>query len=138
VFVDELDDVTSVAMASRILPSTFAPTEGTVAITAEQSERITTALAAKLKGQCPLCFAHQWVWQAELVEMDGHAPPPGGLQGLAQIYAARAGQVTSTPPVVFPTMPVMCGNCGHTVFMNVYVLGIADIWQLPPQQARRP
>jgi hypothetical protein len=118
-----------------------------VALTPEQSARISNVLGQKLQGRpCPVCGVLAWGWGADLVILQSTrypaAPPsPLGLGSLAGGFGVGSPPPTSLltlaqsaipepPPPAYPTLPLMCNNCGNTVLLNVYTLGIADIWPL--------
>ena len=125
-------------------------------LTSEQSQYISNAVGQKVTERCPLCGVKAWGWLPDLVVLQTHryetAPPQGGLQSLfppspplppplappvytsessgsplerlADIMAARR----TPPPPAYPMLLLMCNNCGNTMLLNVYTLGIADIW----------
>jgi hypothetical protein len=87
--------------------------------TPEQVERIESAIREKMPGACPLCSQRDWAIGRGITLLLAVAPPS----------ASTLSKVTYT----YPALPVMCRVCGNTLLMNVYVLGIADMWpeQLP-------
>jgi hypothetical protein len=125
-----------------------------VALTPEQSSRIAKVLGEKLQGRpCPVCGVLAWGWGADLVILQttryppASAPAPGlgslggfgvGLPSLSEpsrppssspsLLQTLATFAPESPPPAYPTLPLMCNNCGNTVLLNVYTLGIADIW----------
>jgi hypothetical protein len=119
-----------------------------LALTPEQSARIATVLGQKLGGRpCPVCGVTAWGWGADLVVLQStrypSAPPPSGFAGLSGLSGLGGFGVgvppgppksllqtlaSEPPPPAYPTLPLMCNNCGNTVLLNVYTLGIADIW----------
>ncbi len=120
-----------------------------MALTPEQSARISNVLGQKLQGrQCPVCGVLAWGWGADLVILQSTrypAAPPSPFLGLGTLGGMGVGSppppspsllhtfATATlepPPPAYPTLPLMCNNCGNTVLLNVYTLGIADIWPL--------
>ena len=82
------------------------------ALTQEQSARISMVLGQKVTAPCPLCGQRAWGWGPDLV-------------------------VVSTPrhDVRYPLLVLLCSNCGNTMLLNVYMIGIADIW---PNFIHRP
>jgi len=114
-----------------------------VALTAQQSREISEVLGRKVTQPCPVCGQHQtWSWSSDLIMLQSHRyetvqeyfgplgympPPLPPARQQLEILKSIAGGPESPPPV-YPTLPVMCSNCGNTVLLNVYVLGIAHIW----------
>ncbi len=127
-----------------------------MALTPEQSARISNVLGQKLQGRpCPVCGVVAWGWGADLVILQSTRYPsasaPPSLSGIGSEYGAfgvgwppqspppppppgsllaLAKSALEPPPPAYPTLPLMCNNCGNTVLLNVYTLGIADIWPL--------
>jgi hypothetical protein len=115
-----------------------------VALTAEQTARIANVLGQKLQGRpCPVCGVLAWGWGADLVILQTTRyqsaapsfPGPANLGGFGiglgspqPSLTSLAQSLTEPPPPAYPTLPLMCNNCGNTVLLNVYTLGIADIW----------
>lgn len=106
-----------------------------------QSQRISEAVGQKVKNPCPLCGQRDWGWGPDLVVLQAqrYSTAPDLTVGLAAIWRAggqpspldrlkEMGILPPDPPPAYPTLPVMCNTCGNTVLLNVYMLGIADIW----------
>jgi len=102
-----------------------------VALTEDQQLRLANALRAKLTEACPLCRTHQWTFDQSLVMLQALPAPSPSLLGSTYLTRtlATAGPLAPRPGPSYPTLPVMCGNCGNTVLLNVYKLGIADLWK---------
>lgn len=101
-------------------------------LTPEQMARVTHVLDQKLKGSCPLCNERQWTFGTDLVLLET-SPEAGSfgplLFGRRQRHTLLGGVPSSLQsPTVFPMLPIMCRNCGNMMLMNVYTLGIADLW----------
>src|SRR5262245_36854461 len=114
-----------------------------VPLSSEQAQRISEAVGQKLTQPCPLCLVRAWGWgqdpillRSQRFELAGGrpsladltSPPLPTLGGAGGSLASLAALATAPPPAVYPTLPVMCSNCGNTVLLNIYTLGIADIW----------
>jgi len=115
-----------------------------VALTPEQSARISEVLGQKLQGRpCPVCGVSAWGWGADLVILQAarypsrpHGfgvtwppqPPPPAPPPTSLLYSLATAAPEPPPPPQYPTLPLMCNNCGNTVLLNVYTLGIDDIW----------
>lgn len=122
-------------------------------LTAEQTKKISEAVGRKVTKPCPLCGETAWGWLPDLVVLQGQryeTEQPTGFKGLSTLFNLPtptsahdpADQVASStiaslaaiiasrepPPAAYPTLPIMCNNCGNTMLLNVYTLGIADIW----------
>ena len=108
-------------------------------LSAEQSQRIATVLGQKLKGRpCPVCGENAWGWGADLVVLqttryDTAQLPFPALSSILGMHrdtplSLATSVLASQPPPAYPALPLMCNNCGNTVLLNVYVLGISDIW----------
>lgn len=108
-----------------------------MALTAEQMGRITTVLRMRMRGPCPVCEIQNWVFGENLVILQSLAspgPPAPRRRALLTASDFATEVLSGQPGPAYPTLPVMCGNCGNTVLMNVYKLNIADLWagQIPP------
>ncbi len=112
----------------------------------EQSQRISAAVGQKVTGRCPLCGQSAWGWLPDLVVLQtqhhetapelgtlarlASSPPSSessGLSSFSRLTEQLAGRRTPAP-ASYPMLLVMCKNCGNTMMLNVYTLGIADIW----------
>jgi hypothetical protein len=92
--------------------------------TDEQNARIRRALDEKLTGVCPLCAQRAWVIGHGLTMIQAVGPP--------------TEHALDTVTYSYPSLPVMCLACGNTILMNVYVLGISDIWRLESPSPTTP
>jgi hypothetical protein len=130
-----------------------------VPLTAQQSQRISQAIAQKISGPCPLCGVRAWHWGQDLVVLRTErfevAPPTAEevnaglnvllnrqrqIKNIGDLLAQGAEPPIPTPPPpasppAYPTLPLMCDNCGNTMLLNVFPLGIADLW--PEIKTRR-
>ena len=101
-------------------------------LTQDQMDRIARVLDQKLKGFCPLCNERQWTFGTDLLllETSPEASSFGPLLFRRHPRPTILGGVPSSlqGPTVFPMLPIMCRNCGNMMLMNVYTLGIADLW----------
>jgi hypothetical protein len=117
-----------------------------VSLSAEESRRISAAVGEKIKNPCALCGASAWGWLPNLVSLpttpyETASQQPTGKRALlrnitdvaseASGLSAVASHLAYTPPSPsYPLLPVLCHHCGNTLLLNVYTLGIADIWPL--------
>lgn len=114
-----------------------------MALTPHQSQRISAAVGQKVRLPCPLCGVMKWTWGQDLIVLQTTryltaAEPVTGLGSLApgqpqqqrlSVLASLAGHFyPDPPPPAYPLLSLQCGNCGNTMFLNVYTLGLADIW----------
>jgi len=104
-----------------------------VALTPDQQVRVTNILRMKLTEPCPLCLTKNWQFGENLVMLETLPSPPPRHRSttLLSTWATSSGGplYRPRPSPSYPTLPVMCQNCGNTVLLNVYKLGIADLWQ---------
>ena len=112
-----------------------------MALTQGQKDRVARALSDKLLGSCPICMNKQWTFGEDLVLLrtspELSKPVTGGL---ARVISGQSGFPSldeiiagvTNPVAEMPLLPVMCRVCGNTVLLNVYALGIADVWALGP------
>jgi hypothetical protein len=100
-----------------------------VALTNEQTNRVAEILRVKLTEACPLCLTKRWTFDGNLVMLQT-LPRRTFLRPRPTLLT---GRLNPQSPPTYPTLPVMCDNCGNTVLLNVYKLGIADLWsgQIP-------
>ena len=93
------------------------PTIEPMAMSADAQRRILEALSAKLPewNACPICNVRDWeLGDGFIIALVADYP-------MAEIaYAQRR----------LPSIGVICRNCGNTVIMNMYKLGLEDL--LPP------
>ncbi len=129
-----------------LAPCTLSAGGGPVPLSPQQNQRISIAVGQKVSHPCPLCGVKAWGWGADLIVLQTQrfdtaaeplgfgslatalgqppSPPPSILSQLAVLRSLAPVQ----PPPWYPLLPVVCNNCGNTVLLNVYILGIADIW----------
>ncbi len=99
-----------------------------MALTPDQQVRITNMLRMKLTEPCPLCLTKNWQFGENLVMLQTLPSPPRHRPTVLTTLAT-GGPLSPRPGPSYPTLPVMCQNCGNTVLLNVYKLGLADLWQ---------
>ena len=101
-----------------------------------QTERISEAVGQKITKPCPLCGERAWAWGPDLLILQSQMYETAQL-GLADILSLSRQQsplAAGTPlamparPAAYPVLLLMCNHCGNTALLNVYALGIADIW----------
>jgi hypothetical protein len=123
-----------------------------VPLSPEQTQRISTTVGKKVINPCPLCGVKDWGWGADLVLLQTQRVDPATASELGTLAGNIFGKPSTPPletlppsfydslktlaslaskvepPPTYPLLPVICNNCGNTVLLNVYFLGIADIW----------
>ena len=111
-------------------------------LTANQSQRISLAIGQKVISPCPLCGARAWAWGSDLVVLQTNRyetlaeyftpltqiGPLDKLRDMGILAPHPQPQAVFSTPPAYPTLPLMCNNCGNTMFLNVYALGISDLW----------
>lgn len=55
-------------------------------------------------------------------------PPERPIAAEVQLAVLAGLFKKEEPPAAYPLLPLICNNCGNTILLNVYILGIADIW----------
>ena len=85
-----------------------------MAFAPEVRTRVLAAIRAKLPiiGACPLCHTAAWT------VADGFFVFP-------QMDTLDAGLIIGGPAL--PNVAIVCQTCGNTQFLNVVVLGLADL-----------
>lgn len=105
--------------------------------TVEQSQKVAAAILAKAKHPCALCGQWNWKYGDRLIILEGGPEPTPSLYVLAyrQRNQPDLGKTLGPLPPVYPVLPLWCENCGNTLLLNVYQLGVAEIWQgqIPPK-----
>lgn len=90
--------------------------------TADELARIQTALAERAPkfGSCPLCGTDNWAVAPGLVDLDLRSN-------------LSSGKVIVGGPS-YPNLVFICNRCGNTVLMNVFTLGLHDLFGLTPAE----
>jgi hypothetical protein len=120
-----------------------------MALSEAQSQRVSLTIGQRLRSPCPLCGqANPWTWGPDPIVLVAQryetAPDISALAAilgtktssqLALEALASLGISAGTPmmPVAastqaYPLLPVICRNCGNTVLLNIYTLGLQDLW----------
>jgi hypothetical protein len=87
--------------------------------TPEQKKTIAETLAAKGLKPCPICgLSHTWILGEALVMFPLMIKPSKG-----NVAWVPNGQS-------YPSVPVLCSNCGNTVFHNIFTLGLGQLLEL--------
>jgi len=86
-----------------------------VALTASQQDRILQTIKERIGGEikCPLCGRSTWMF----------------TEGVTLISAQATLDSTAVPDQGLPAMPLVCRNCGNTHFLNVFALGLGDLFE---------
>ena len=102
--------------------------EPTAEFTPVQFAAIQDALSKKapLGGACPICSTNDWQIGSRLVIV-----PVAPVAGLTMLGAGAS----------LPSIPLICKNCGNTVLLNAFFLGVGDVLGLkqeaPPSQQEK-
>lgn len=82
----------------------------------EISDLVIQRVQERTGGQkpCVLCGKTQWTIQEKFVAMSVSDDPTAVVLGGS----------------VLPTVPVVCGHCGNTHFLNLIILGFKDLSEL--------
>jgi hypothetical protein len=121
-----------------------------MAFTKVQEDAITSALALKIKGPCPICQIHKRQLMPDVMLLSFQPERPiGQWSGL---WGGPTPSNKTNPNFPFPQTPMMpppgtptggttqftvpcvlvvCMNCGHTEFYNAHVLGVAKALNIP-------
>jgi len=62
--------------------------------------------------QCPLCHNQEWTATA----------------GIAVIQGSERADTTVVVDQGLPAIPLVCKRCGNTLFLNIFVLGVQDLF----------
>ena len=86
-----------------------------MALTAAQQERVLRTIKERVGGdiKCPLCGHVAWMFTS----------------GVAVISAQETLGSFAVPYQGLPALPLVCRQCGNTHFLNVFALGLADLFQ---------
>lgn len=82
------------------------------------SQKLINHLRQKWSSRpCPMCGGGPWSVQ----------------DSTYQLMEFQEGSLAIGGPIV-PVIPVICGNCGHTVLVNAIVSGVVPPSPPPPQE----
>ena len=89
-----------------------------MALTDSQQDAILNALENVMKGPivCPLSKDSDWQVQNHLAMIPATDDATVALSGTS-----------------FPTAVLLCQNCGYTLLVNLYSLGLAEYFELMPE-----
>ncbi len=87
-------------------------------LSSEKQQLVIDALSAKQTGTltCPITKDSHWEVQAYIAELDA---------------TNVAGADEEPEERTFPAAVVMCQTCGYMIFVNLFMLGIADAFGFP-------
>ena len=85
-----------------------------MSLTLDQQERIIQTIKDRIGGEirCPLCGASTWTF----------------TEGVAMIQAQERLGVPGISDQGLPALPLVCRQCGNTHFLNIFVLGLSDLF----------
>lgn len=86
-----------------------------MALTAEQQDRVLQTIKERIGGdiKCPLCGRTAWIF----------------TEGVTVISAQATFDSAAIPDQGLPALPLVCRQCGNTHFLNVFALGLADLFK---------
>jgi hypothetical protein len=86
-----------------------------MALTADQQDRILQTIKDRIGGEikCPLCGRSTWMF----------------TDGVAMISAQATLDSAAIPDQGLPALPLVCRQCGNTHFLNVFALGLSDLFE---------
>jgi hypothetical protein len=86
-----------------------------VALTADQQERVLKTIKDRVGGdvKCPLCGQVAWMF----------------TDGVAVIAAQEKLGQFAVPDRGLPALPMVCRQCGNTHFLNIFALGLSDLFE---------
>jgi hypothetical protein len=85
-----------------------------MALTPDQQDRIIRTVRERVGSdlRCPLCGNTTWT----------------ATEGFAVIYGQERLDRSPTPDQGLPSIPLVCTRCGNTHFLNIFVLGVQDLF----------
>lgn len=85
-----------------------------MALTADQQDRVLKTIKERIGGdiKCPLCGRVAWMF----------------TDGVAVIHAQESLSSSAIPDQGLPALPMVCRQCGNTHFLNVFALGLGDLF----------
>lgn len=88
-------------------------TSGLFAPGADHSDRVLAMLQSQWSGdhKCPICRCEDWRVQSEFEIESGHVRGEDGSENFISL----------------PLVPVMCGQCGYTFFMNSMRMTVSNL-----------
>jgi len=86
-----------------------------VALTEAQQERVLRTIKERVGGdvKCPLCGHIAWIF----------------TDGVAVIQSQETLASSAVPDKGLPALPMVCRQCGNTHFLNVFALGLGDLFE---------
>lgn len=86
-----------------------------MALTVDQQDRILQTIKDRIGGEikCPLCGRSTWMF----------------TEGVAVINAQPTLDSSAVPDQGLPALPLVCRQCGNTHFLNVFALGLSDLFE---------
>jgi hypothetical protein len=86
-----------------------------VALTEAQQERVLRTIKERVGGdiKCPLCGHVAWMF----------------TDGVAVIQSQERLGDFAVPDRGLPALPLVCRQCGNTHFLNIFALGLGDLFE---------
>lgn len=86
-----------------------------MALTTHQQERVLQTIRDRIGGdiRCPLCGRSNWIF----------------TEGVAVISAHETLNDLAVPDRGLPALPLVCRQCGNTHFLNIFALGLGDLFE---------
>lgn len=86
-----------------------------MALTKDQQDRVLKTIKQRVGGdiKCPLCGQIAWMF----------------AEGVAVISAQDTLSQFSVPDRGLPALPLVCRQCGNTHFLNIFALGLGDLFE---------
>ena len=86
-----------------------------MALTADQQDRVLRTIKERVGGdvKCPLCGHISWIFG----------------DGVAVITSQPTLTYSAVPDKGLPALPMVCRQCGNTHFLNVFALGLGDLFE---------
>jgi hypothetical protein len=112
-------------MSRRLADEALTPGEegNAMSFTAEQRRQIAENIARKAPtiGACFLCGTRQWQLGDGIVNL---------------MLSDQAGDELVSSGRVLPSIPLLCTNCGNTVLLNVFTIGLGDLLGVQSSKAQ--
>jgi predicted nucleic-acid-binding Zn-ribbon protein len=89
-----------------------------LAFTEDEKQKLLAAIQARVPSirNCPVCGNNNWTL----------------ANGYVQLPLQKEIGSTVLGGPVLPCVPIICTNCGNTVLLNAFILGLKDILEKKP------